>query len=581
MKNHIPLYIISLIIFIFSCYKDEVITDSSSLVDIEHPENKVSGDVVGILEDEDGNPIDNFLVKVNSKDETTKKANFFISRIDAIDQSINKLNIKTSSGDFDFNMLLLDSEVNYVHKNIIKYPSVLKFFNQSQMNFPLGLKFNIEMDSMAFIYQSIPYSGEVKVNWFIPDLENPSHVATIPGNHIALDEYNHQVWLSYDNVVYLDFRTDNGENLTTDKDKISLSLTENLKSDQSFWKFDQKLQKWIRLNNNSLNKKSISISEGGFYCIGKTYQYNLCGGKLISDSGNLINLAVDIIQGGQFIDRVYTTNTGRWLANLPINEEYSLHITNTDNSLTEMNFKTNALQTLVEPLKVNSVQMNLIALEDTPFDCSGSPLKEFFIELNSDQGNQIFFIKDPKNYNLIWSKSWHIKEFQSINADLSQNSQILKPEDENKIINLNTVYCCNEFKDGFLKLTIEGKTKTFIAIDCYKNEDRTEIVVYDDKNLESEILFSFKGLDAKTYDNNLINVDFDNVHIDNKIYEFQCLYEPSGCGFKTFTISHVGKIKGSWIKGFFKGDFWVKTLNTSEVSYLHISGEFLAPRNFN
>ena len=582
MKINFKILIIFIAANFNSCFKDELIIDEVKDVVIDHPKKKISCDVAYATQDEFGNYIGGYSTSFGgSETQVNKNGIYHFYRSDIYPNStITTKNIENTN--FETGTILLNSEVNYGKQTIITEPQVTEFDNNTTNEFEIGKNLKIRIPENSFSLNGVDYLYPIELKTFNPELGNPVHLEAIPGNHLAINNDNHEVFLDYIEVIMIDFKLNSGETPDIRQNKVLVNFSGNYETDFDIWRYETQEHLWkLYKSAYQISNNSFPISQNGFYCIAKQKQYNTVEGKVLIGQNPLINYPVDIYTGDRLIKRAYTTNTGRWIVNLPINGNYLAKI-KTDNDKTfELTFDTDELELIIDPLLIESSEVELLNIEGQVFNCENMEISSSFIVLSQDEQKSYFFSTDSKIDLSVIKTSINKTEIELFDQDMIEASPKIDYEPDKSNINLLKTYCCNVLKSGFLRLIIDGKGKIFTAIETKKLDDGTAIIAYDEYNLTSELFIVFDGFESREYLDKEINVDLEKIKIQNKVYDFNCLNSTLGCGFHSFEIQSFGEKKGTWIQGDFNGEFWIKTYDPLEVSYKKIEGEFFVQRNFN
>lgn len=574
------LFSLVLLVFASSCYKDSVIIDTTDIVSKTYPKIEVTGEVVGFVHDEFGNEILSFTNILQNEVYNSSQSPYYHFKVVEANKNGTPLMIISDFGEFQYLIKPIGDDVNYFSHSVITNP--LKIEGNSNTNLTRNLNDNlkISIEKNTYYLGNSIYTGNVEINAFIPDLQDPNQFEVIPGGHLAVDADSNIVWLDYFNVVYLDIKSDKEERLNIEKEKAKLSFVDMDCEDCLIWKYNEYNHNW-EVHSNMENTNDIEFTQSGFYTIAKPYVFNLVEGSLLVEDKPVINQAVNILFEGRLIERVYTTNKGKWFAHLPINESYNYKVKIECNEIHEERFSVEEKNKTIAPFVFDKKDIPLIKLKGEVRDCSNKEINKSFFKVWQDHFSKCYFF-DNSNIDfeipICSSKEIRIQtadeHWEDIGPEINYKSLL-------KDINLKKLYSCNQIEqDGYFNIKIDGKEKLFSLTDSKIVDGRTSIIVYDYENMNTEFGFFFSGQEAREYQDDEINIFFNDLVIDGVKYELNCRNSKEGCGFKSFTITDFGENKNEWIQGAFKGDFWVKSFNPLKAQYKSIEGEFLVRRNF-
>ncbi len=562
---------------LFSCYDDIVINDEIKLLAKNHPPVYISADIVGSIHDENGNNLTGLTEKINNQNYFTTNSGYYHFEVHDVNKNNTILSIFDKKVQYEFSVKPIENEINYFCHTIISHPLEENFSSDenSVINFDKDIELDIEANS--YTISNTDYTGEVMMKYFILDLTDPIHLESLPGGHLAKDNNGNDVWLDYKKAIYFDLFTNGGDKLNLKKNKGTLSVNNSDCDDCQIWYYDPEQNVWVESGFSN-----IPVLQGGFYCLANSYVYNLVTGNAFAGKKPLMNQAVDFYLNDKLIQRVYTTNTGKWFTHLPIDKDYIVKMNIFSEDVFEIKFNIGEDDTTIIPgFDIGDNVISFFKLNGEIRNCENKPETNNFLVLNQEDCKKYFYVDDskislniPNNKNkildiLVADELWK-------NTGVSEKYYIV----ENNV-NFSKIFSCNEIsQDGYFDISIDGNEKLFVTTEAKWVDGRTKITVYDLKNAEMILELYFSGKNARKYNDAELNIYFDNLIIDDKKYEINCLNSNDGCGFEYFEIESYGERKNDWIKGRFKGKFWIKSYNPLSASYKTINAAFLVRRVF-
>ncbi len=567
---------------ISSCYKDNVLVDNTDIVGKKYPKIDVNAEIVGKVHDEYGNDIVGYTGTIlNNAYDATKSPYYHFSVVDA-NKNGSLLTINYDNGDYQFLVKPIGNDVNYFSHTIITKPGVLQKSSETNVNENLQEGVHLKIAGGSYLTGNTDYSGEVVIKSFVPDLTNPNHLEALPGGHLALDSGNNDIWLNYSKVVFLSFETDDNSPLEISKGNAKLSIENVDCEDCSVWYYDDKMHIWQYYSKiNSTDKVEFEVSHSGFYTLAAPYVFNLVEGSVFIGKKPLVNQAVDLFFEDRLVERVYTTNTGKWFTHLPIDHPFKYKVDVECNEKFEEEFKIKGKDETISPMVLSSKLIPSININGVVKDCSNEEIERNFFKVLQGEKSGYYFFDSPKINLEVPYCSNTILKIQSADENWENIGPQLVFDVFVGTVDFKNLYTCNQIvQDGYFNLNIEGKEKLFRITESKIKDNRTELLVYDNENIDAEFLLLFSGQEAREYRDDELNMFFKNLEIDDNIYEFNCSTSTIGCGFEKFKITDFGEKKGDWIRGVFEGNFWVKSYNPLHAGYKRIKGDFLVKRNF-
>jgi hypothetical protein len=561
-----------------SCYKDEVYQDDVVITQIEHPENPGSGTIIGIIRDENGNKMDKVSGELPGLQFSTGKEGVLIYEIDGLDQKGTPIQLSTDKVGLTSNLIFLDGEVNYFHKTLITHPDTY-VFNADEGLTVDGSDVILTLPAGGYQQNGQLYSNEVHASVFMADLDDPIHLQAIPGNRMAINDENATCWLDYQKVFFLYLDDENGHTLELAQPGFASSTLDDCPN-CALWRFDEENHRWkMEISPGTFNPEAAQIRAIGIYAVAAAYPFQNTYGQLKVEDHPLAHFGVDIWQNGHLITRVYTTNQGKWVCPLPIEQDFEYRIS-LDQSMSTFAFRTTSNETQLPTRTLSSGEWAVFNIAGKTKNCQHEKIDEFFCFVSQDNKHTPYFLKDSHDNFVVPNYGKADPAVFTTDRNLEEFSPTIQHDASIPEIGLDTYYNCNAYREGYFQLNIDGQERTFTVMESRLENGRTKLIVYDEINLTSEFKIYFKGSEARFYQDEELNILFDRVEIGDQSYEIRCENSETGCGFDVFQISHYGKQKGDWIQGNFSGEFWVKSSLPNQVSYKLISGQFLVPRTF-
>lgn len=574
---------IFIIVTIVSCYKDEAIINNTTLISKDHPPIAISGNIVGLLHDEFGNEISDFSSEFMNKTYLSYQTGYYHYEVKNANKNGTPIIITKENQQYKYTVKPINNEVNYFSHTIFTKPKSITQSSTQQLSISFDNNSKLEINSNSYLLANENYNGDVYLKSYVPNLQNSIQLESLPSAHLAADYQDNEVWLDYYDAIYIDIKGTDNSDLTLEKNQAIVTLNPNTYDCEKciVWQFNDTLNIWKEhYNPSDYTNINFEITQSGFYCLASPEIYNLVEGQIHADNVPFRNQAVDIYDNDRLLQRVYTTNNGKWFTHLPINREYKYKFESNCSNIYEETFsiaeedRNSISQPIINKQTVTNIKGEIR-------DCNNELVNNHFLKIWKEDSYKCLFFKDANVDLDIINCSEENIFLQSANEFWQEIGPKLNYNEVNRKINFQRSYSCNDIKNnGYFNLKMDNKEKLLFLSEAKLINNRTKLAIYDlNPNMEMEI--SISGSEARNYNDNELNIYFKGLEIDGGIYEINCRNSTEGCGFESFNIEVYGDKKGAWIKGNFKGNFWVKSFDPLIASYRTIEAEFLVPRNFN
>jgi hypothetical protein len=265
---------------------------------------------------------------------------------------------------------------------------------------------------------------------------------------------------------------------------------------------------------------------------------------------------------------VLTSNNGRWEAIVPVGENititYALSCAQTESqsvNVTDTKFDVGTHVT-------SSANYVPYQISGQIRDCNGSLIEEGFLKIRSKRINKTLYI-DSSTFNLSFPLcEGDLVDLSCTTVTADYETTILENVPYN--IDLSSIYLCNDIKDNYLILNIDGFVRKYTSFEKTINN---EIIQIGASSFSLPVFLKFGHANmVGMLDNKKANI----VWVDDQIAGYGVSLScptSSECGFTNAEIIYWGQ-NGNLVKGRFEGRFWLKTLNPIGAQYKNISGEF-------
>jgi hypothetical protein len=569
MKRYI--FYLSALFILFSCHedKDEVI----QIIDNpEPPEVLVTTRLVSILDPATlttYTPVQTFAGKTTTFDNLP----YGQVKSSGINRDNEVIRLSTGSGlNFYTSQSLVENDINYTHLAIPAH-STSTGNASSDQQFTLGAENTLTVSANSLNNpDGSDYIGNYEVtlatiranDLSAPNI--PSHTAIRPNNDLAS--------LVFDNCFYIVFRSPQGITLTGDEN-VYITLPGNTQNQG--WYFDPDKGIWMTTGEKEMESTQIPVKSSGYYAAAQALPLTRVKGTLTINGIATPHYPIHITYADQR-RLIYTTNTGAWALQVPSETAFTAHVLLPCGTEQTVSFTTPADDEMQTALSVVDDDTEVASVLGIARDCNLNPLNDQLVIFESESRTVIFSPDPAIHFPVPVCKNGSVS-VTSINMINGQTGPSIEwPAADT--IRIYSSMACTDAQDEYLSLFVSGEQKIYWSL---KTElapgDR--LLIEDDGN-EPDLDFQVfvEGFSTGAYQDNMLNILFEDMHLGAKGYSLYCPTASSGCGFTTFTITHYPEQTGEWIRGHFEGKFWIKTFNPLTAGYRPVEGDFQVYRDF-
>lgn len=468
---------------------------------------------------------------------------------------------------------LVENDVNYTHLSI---PAIDSYTGHSTAaaTFTLTSEATLHIPSNSLTYpDGSSYQGAYQVSLTSMNPESESGL-NIP-SYSGITRSNEEVSLLFDECFYVVVRASNGSELkSTGAAYISLS-TSNV--NQS-WIFNDDRGRWTTMDStNEIDLTKISIRGAGYYGTADAISMTRVQGTLTMNGWPIPNSPISISYEGQKRE-IYTTNKGAWAIQLPSATACSAKITLPCGGEEEIVWTTSQEKEMQIPIALISDEIETVLILGNAADCSLNPISNH-ITLLEGETNTVIFSPDPDiNIYFPVCQNGNIGIASLNMMDGESGPSIIW--DAADTIQIYTSFACQKAHSEYLSLIVSGEKKMYWNPKSDFLSDNRLLIADDGSEQDHAFQVFVEGMTEGVYQDNMLNILFEDMHLGNKGYSLHCPTAASGCGFTTFTITHFPQESGEWIRGHFEGTFWIKTFHPLTAGYRPVVGEFQVYRDF-
>lgn len=468
---------------------------------------------------------------------------------------------------------LVENDVNYTHLSI---PAITSVFGQTSADetFALTPDATLHIPSNSLTYtdgSSYQGSYQLGLSSMLPGKESALNIPSFTG----ITRSNEEVSLLMDECYYIVVRASDGIELKTNGAAyISLSSS----SLNQHWNFNAESGRWTTIDStNKTDLTKIFIRGSGYYATAGFKSMTRVKGTLTMNGSPLPNFPIRISYEGQQRE-IYTTNKGAWAIQLPSATTCSAKIILSCGGEEEIAWTTSQEKEMQIPITLTNDEIENVLILGNARDCSLNPISNHMTLLEGET-NTVIFSPDPEiNIYFPICKNGSIGIASLNMMDGESGPSIIW--DAADTIQIYTSFACQKAHNEYLSLIVSGEKKMYWNPKSDFLSDNRLLIADDGSEQDHAFQVFVEGMSKGVYQDNMLNILFEDMHLGSKGYSLHCPTATSGCGFTTFTITHFPQQTGEWIRGHFEGTFWIKTFHPLTAGYRPVVGEFQVYRDF-
>ncbi|MDA9774155.1 hypothetical protein N9B82_04285 [Saprospiraceae bacterium] len=540
-------------LFLCSCYKDQ--ETSTDTVVIETTETLIQNTVVlGICLDESGNLLSDVPVEFADKNKTGETPYFFFETGE-INRYYEPIGYMHPEGMKMYSSLSnVENTVNYHSLYIPTSFQNYQYSTNNTLKIPLDTDVEINIAEEALIEDGTKLEGNYEILLKVLDPSSLSDSRIIP-NHFVEDQYQVKSFLDIEEAFYLGIAGAANQSTSFQADKMAVGL------DNDLYFFDGEQGFWVA-------KDEDENYESGYYATG-TMLASTIQLLQVDTHGDILGFTAEIQREQEVSTLVKLTENGKAIFHLPQNQEVKISLANLGQTVKEQTVSTNEDKVDIE---LEIFESNVKKLSVDIRDCSDSKQESgiLFTEINGYQDIQ--FVETDNLYR-IYQPEGEVVTTSLLSTDFLTHTQSISLPIEGDI-KLGRQYLCDEISDSYVVYYIEDNFRVLTNNSSSVVGTETNINGFLDSG---ELVLSLK---FRTDQVGEVTDDLANILLDDPMlgqgYKLNCFTTETGCGFEEAYITSIDKnlLAEGFLKGTFKGNFWVESVLNENVGYRFINGEF-------
>lgn len=560
---------------IVACHDNEVIITETETID--PPKIMVSATHAIKVTNEFGKKITTYTASFNQQQQIAQSGNLIVFDSKNINKHGEKLTILDSKG-FEHPFLISG------HENDINYSVVTVFENKNITNITTDVpasivktnEYDITTVANSFSKNRSPFSGNLVTTTFVPDLENDYHNKAIPQIRIGKNQKGQRVFIDVSEVFFLKINTTIQENIECDV-TISGNTDALINGKEKIWFCDMDAATWKEVITDAKNGNiKFKYQNSGFYCIGEDKPGIYVSGQSLMQEQAIANIELKIGSGTD-VQYIYTSAQGHWMTYLEAESRISAEIIAACGKIHTSTIETSDKDITGYNIDLTDQKHKFSKIRGQVKDCEGKILNEYMIQNSTN--NMVYFL--GKNGLIdVWIATCDEPTITLSTSDISGkeegNRVVWTVNDE---LDTGSWFACARAKSPYFNLIIAGENKMYWQSRTIKNGDHKMVIqLLENTEIPMTLILPSDGIGEKM--DNQLNILLREKSFAGKGYEIYCPTSTIGCGFERFAITHFDHQGDQFIRGYFKGNFWVKTLSPLAAGYKYIEGEFQVKKEF-
>ncbi len=538
MKNY--QYLIFILLFIFSCYKDKDIVVKEKETVIELTEVLVDTKIAGYVLDSDGERLSNYSLIIN--DETFNvNSNYFLIELNNAKQKRQTIFIEKEGIEIGIvTVMLYENDINRFELNTFTTTINHEIFNST-----------IQLDQIKLDISDAQFEN----------LEGNPHVAfastTQKTSNIGFSKLGKSLLIQPIYSFKLDFLDDANQAIVLKDTSVSLQFTGLNAPTNTLFHFNRSKEIWEEIPTLT-NDNSIKIKESGYYLLGTKDVGIFVKGSLTKQQFPLSYYPLkwsNTPNNGHF----FTTSKGNWITILPTHQDINLFLDDECNHDTNIHrFSTSDTDLKSQDLTIATGQMELLNTEVV--NCDGEIQNKSNVLINNQE---IYSFENTSISSWLPSPCNAENEFSAV--DLEGNQGIKLPWNNPEIL-----FNCNEIPKNYSFIKIAEDIKVMGSF-IYKNNNGKTVLT--DKNGKFKI--TLLGTKIGEYQEDRVYISINDATFGNNGYYIHCEGTGIGCGIDNCKISPKISDNG-WITLRFSGSLWMRTIDPPVADNFDIEAEITA-----
>lgn len=571
-RIYICFLFLSFIITLFSCGKDSI-DDQTWTVPDEPVIIVESARMVTGITDEKGNRVDGLTAAFGDTIRLVNKGDYFQFKGNKLNKRGEVLYVTDQDGNkYEFTQSPVANDVSYFHQVVIKEKQSMLHKSHLALNLFFNNQLSVSIPANSFKKSLQPYSGDVSIKYFTYDIQNEYHRAALPGGLTGFIENGNRQLLNMVTAFSFDVKSSTSEPVVFDQATL---ISAYLNSYNTLFHYNESTHNWEEVVHASGKPNEVAIYRSGHYCIAQSRPFVRLNGRMLSNGLPVPNQKVEI-RYQQAVQTIFTSNSGRWEALVPANEEisytyvlpcldktYKIAIPNEDIRLQD-----DDLTTLFSATRFTGNVVN----------CEGKTISNGFIRVEGSDFQKVVFLEQSAFEVALphcQTSSLYLSAFDAETGETGPSFEWQAGLDH-QVYNL---FACNNLKENYLEVHNAEGSLTYHQLYQRFESGRLVLEARDAVNTANvfKIIFPVEQSGVQAADR--VNLVWNDIRFAGEGISFNCA-NAQNCGFEYLDLTHLSSQPDGWVRGHFKGRLWCKIISTLQAGYVNVEGSFQFKRKF-
>jgi hypothetical protein len=507
------LFLLSILVLAIGCQEDDMMPPDTNPNPTEEV-TRIANSVLGMVIDEDGLPVADALVSMETSTTLTDENGVF--RLNNVQVPSNRAFVKVEkAGYFHGSRTYIPSKgsLDRVRIRLLERTIVSSFAASQGGVAQLDDDLTVTFPANGFVdLNGNTYSGNVDVAAVYLDPTDPQLAEIMPGNLYALNTDNEEQILQTFGMAGVELTGDQGQELQIadgQKAELRMQVPSALLADAPasipLWHFDEEEGIWLEEGSATLigNEYVGEVSHFSFWNCDVPADFIYLDGKVIWKGGQPVaDLLIQIVSASSGTAYGMTDEEGVFEGYVPNGDPLTLNILDNCNVpiyTQDLGSFTNDVTLPTIELDPSSIMDNISEIEGLVENCDGGPVQDGYVKIDLLGNNNTTIL--PINNGLFSGivPTCSATELSVVAIDKDANKEASVIVDVEPEIDLGTLTACDELQE-FIEYTWEGESFVFTeGIYLIDSLDNTIVYHLDIGGNFNTFQLEFAGSEVGTY----------------------------------------------------------------------------------
>ena len=464
---------------------------------------------------------------------------------------------------------LVENDINYQHWQLPDVQTV-EANSTNDVDVVINGDFSIHIPADALLLSgNASYAGNYTLAYSL--LDPATQLADAIPSYIGLDVHQRHA-LEMSACFYITAFASTGEKLHF---ASTAAIIINTVQHGEHWIFNPVEATWHP--NTSSQTNHFSLGSATYYAIAQPTAPVRLTGNLVFNGQTAPHQRL-LIRQGNITRTVYTTNKGAWACYVPAQKETIIEVPLPCNDHYTTSLITPDQDEFSLPLSITHHASINSVFRGTFRNNQGAEIQEGILILDGVEADFLYSAVPAFTFNIPMcpADSIGVKGLDIVTNQSGPSVRWLAAD----TVNLYSVFACEESKMEYLSLNVNSDIKMYWDLKSSVSPESRVLIEEGSAETELDLQIAISGMSDRAYLDEELNIRFEDRQLGTQGYSLYCPTSTTGCGFSTFIITHYPDSAGEWIRGYFEGEFWIKTFHPLTAGYKPVRGEFQVYREF-